>query len=375
MRKTRKVLCAVLVVVMVLVCFTISVFASTEHKEGYYTYIVNNNEATIIDVDSSINGDITIPSTLGGYEVTAIGGFAFSMCAVTDVTIPNTVKSIGNWAFTECTELERVTIPDSVTSIGKWAFSACIKLSNVILSNNLSAINDYTFYMCRSLSSVTIGKDVTAIGVGAFAECFALTHIEVDANNQAYSSDEYGVLYNKNKTSLIMYPTGNNRKSYDIPEGVIEIAPYAFGSCLLERLTIPESVTTIGSAAFVGCRLESINIPSKITSIAEHTFNSCDNLRSITISNSIKSIGDHAFHSSDNLTDIYFYGTKNEWNNIAISDNNTPIFNATVHYLLEETGEPDTPNTPNDEKTLTFFEKIVEFFRNLFDKLFGWMKR
>ena len=372
MKNTMKKITILFAVIIMTMLFAVSASAATE---GYYTYEVKNGNATITDVDASISGDITIPSTLGGYEVTAISNFAFSMCRGSNVIIPNTVKTIGDWAFSECPQLVSVTMTDSVTSIGKWAFAACTQLKDVTLSNSISAINDYTFYMCRSLSSIAIGNDVTTIGVGAFGECFGLTHINVNTNNQVYSSDEYGVLYNKNKTSLLMYPTGNNRKSYDIPESVTEIAPNAFGNCLLEKITISQSVTIIGSAAFANCYfLDNINIPSKITEIPNNAFNSCVSLRSITFSNSIKSIGDHAFHSSNNLTDIYFYGTKNEWNSIAISGNNTPILNATVHYLLEEPNEQETPENDNCSCNCHkggisgFFFKILNFFQKLFGK-------
>ena len=86
---------------------------------GYYTYSVSNGEATITDVSTSISGDVTIPSTLGGYPVVGINDYAFEYCSkITSITIPDSVTSIGDYAFSRCSGLTSITIPDSVTIIG-----------------------------------------------------------------------------------------------------------------------------------------------------------------------------------------------------------------------------------------------------------------
>lgn len=163
---------------------------------GIYTYEIADGEATITACDTWASGAITIPSTLGGYPVTSIGDHAFAGCSsLTSVTIDNSVTSIGESAFASCS-LESVTIGNSVTSIG-----------------------DCAFQVCYNLTSVTIGNSVTNIGYCAFTDCYSLTNIAVDNSNQYYSGAD-GVLFNKDKTVLIQYPTGNTRSSYTIPDNL-----------------------------------------------------------------------------------------------------------------------------------------------------------
>ena len=202
--------------------------------------------------------------------------------------------------------IKTVVIEDSVTSIGEWAFADC-----------------------TSLTSVTIPDSVTSIGDYAFCSCDSLTSITVDSNNEYYSSDEYGVLFNKDKTELIQYPIGNTRTSYTIPDSVTSIGSYAFYYCgSLTSVTIPDSVTSIGSGAFSDCgnltsviipdsvtsigawafesctSIESVTFPDSVTSIGYGAFYNCTSLTSVTIGNSVTSIGDYAFHSCYSLTSV-----------------------------------------------------------------------
>ena len=309
---------------------------------GNLTYEVSNGEATITDVDTSISGDITIPSTIDGYPVTSIGNSAFSYCtslqsitipdsvtsigsrafigcrSLTSITLPDGVTSIGKEAFSGCTSLTGIwmnsnnpnyssddygvlfnknktmliaapgaivsyTIPDSVTSIGEGAFSGCTSLTSITLPEGVTSIGSYAFDDCTSLRSITIPDSVTSIGEGAFSGCTSLTGIWVNSNNPNYSSDDYGVLFNKNKTMLIAAPGA--KVSYTIPDGVTSIGSYAFYNCeSLMSITIPDSVTSIGSYAFYICRsLTSITLPDSVTSIGSSAFNNCIGLTSVYI--------------------------------------------------------------------------------------------
>ena len=191
---------------------------------------------------------------------------AFGDCTITGITIPESVTSIGSFAFSECTFLESITIPDSVTSIRESAFWACISLNSVTIPRSVTSIGDFAFSECSSLRSVTIPDSVTSIGNTAFYGCKSL-------------------------------------ESVTIPASVTSIGDWAFSDCKsLENVTIPDSVTSIGESAFSGCTLlTSVTIPDSVTSIGESAFYWCDSLKSVTIPKSIKTIGKDAFPKNCNV--------------------------------------------------------------------------
>lgn len=246
--------------------------AAETYTEGYYTYTVDENgNATITDVDTLISGDVTIPSTLGGYPVT---GF--------DV--------------------------------------------------------DFNYSYVYNIYSITIPKGITNIGQQTFNNLDFLKSIIVDSLNPVYSNDEYGVLYNKDKSQIINYPQGNERKFYSIPESVKIIGKCSFMNCLnLETITIGESVTEIKDSAFQNCaNIKNIIIPDNVINIRAFAFSFCGSLKSITISDSLTSIERWAFEGCDNLTDIYYSGTKEKWNKIAIGDYNEALIGANIYFAERE---------------------------------------
>ena len=226
---------------------------------------------------------ITIPN-----GVTSIGNFAFCRCTnLTNITVPNSVTSIGWYAFYCCTYLTNITIPNSVTSIGQEVFSDCRRLTNITIPNSVTSIGSNAFEYCRSLTNIVIPSSVTSIGYLAFYDCESLTSINVDSNNEKYMSDN-GVLYTKDKKTLIKYPSKKDGTKYIIMQGVASIGDYAFEYCRsLTSITIPNSVTSIGKHAFEDCRsLTNITIPNNVTSIGDYAFNKCDSLSVLCKSNS-----------------------------------------------------------------------------------------
>jgi hypothetical protein len=204
------------------------------------------------------SGDITVPATatINGvtYNVTAIGDNAFYKCTgLTSISLANSVTAIGSYSFYNCSKLTSITLPDAITSMGTSAFAACTNLTSVTLPSSLTSLSAYLFNGCSKLTAITIPNSVTAIDNSTFTVCTGLTSIAVENNNPNYCSVD-GVLFNKNKTSLIQYPLGNTQTSYSIPNTVITIGNYAFEyGRKLTTVSIPTSVTQINHAAFHYC--------------------------------------------------------------------------------------------------------------------------
>ena len=169
---------------------------------------------------------------------------------------------------------------------------------------SVTGIRSEAFSGRTGLTSVTIPESVTGIGSQAFSGCSGLQSIVVAENNSSYASLE-GVLFNKDKTTLIQCP-GKKAGAYMIPSSVINIGEYTFQGCGgLTSITIPKSVTNIGDAAFSGCTgLTSVTIPESVTSIGWGAFSGCRGLTSVTIPESVTGIGSQAFSGCSGLTSV-----------------------------------------------------------------------
>lgn len=241
---------------------------------------------------------VTIPKI-----VTKIGGAAFSGCSsLTSINIPPSVTEIGEDAFRSCSSMTSVSIPAKV--IGRGAFSWCSGLTSVNLTNTVTVIGESAFFGCSSLTSLTIPASVNEIGLSAF-NCENLKEILVDDDNSHYSSQD-GVLFNKDKTTLIQYPA-DGKKEYAIPTSVREICGKAFLNCgKLTSVDIPNSVREIGESAFFNCKgLKTVSISASVKVIGVDVFSFCSNLTSIIIPVSVESIGERAFYLCDHLEAIY----------------------------------------------------------------------
>ena len=196
------------------------------------------------------------------------------------------------------------TIPDGVVSIGDYAFYDCKDLVTVTIPNGVSRIGSWSFGYCSSLTGLKIPASVTYIGDGAFCIFDSFLAFEVDEANPSFCSVD-GVLFNKNRTKLIRYPSGKAGK-YTIPSSVTSIGEGAFENCVqLIGVTIPSSVIDIGDSAFNSCSsLTSLNVPDSVTNIGSYAFAYCDNLADVKLSNRLSRIAEGAFDGCSNLTSL-----------------------------------------------------------------------
>ena len=306
----------------------------------YYNLDTSTKTATVTYKElnySSYTGSVEIPETVTyddiTYSVASIDFAAFSGCSdLKSVTIPNSVISIGVGAFSVCSGLtsiivdtentkydsrnncnaiietatntlisgcKKTTIPNSVTSIGDYAFCYCSGLTSVTIPNSVTAIGEETFSGCTGLTSIEIPNSVTEIGDNAFSDC-------------------------------------SNLESVILSDNLTAIGAYSFCKCSnLKSVTIPDKVTYIESGVFDGCsRLSYITIPNSVTSIGEWAFTDCSGLTSITIGKSVTSIEYSAFNCGDLLKDVYCYA-ENVPSTSDYAFNNKAIANVTLHVPTE----------------------------------------
>ncbi len=294
---------------------------SAFYKCTALTSITISNRVTSIGEEAFYNctalTSITIPDS-----VEFIGKYAFEECGnLTSVTIPDSVKSIGGGAFMYCSGITSVNISDMEAwckiKFGNASSNPLYNsdkpkqlylngnlITNLVIPNSVTTIGDYAFYNYTALTSVTIHDRVKAIGNSAFSNCTNLTSVNI-SDLEAwckidFSNDGSNPLY----CAKQLYLNGKLVTNLVIPDGVTTIDNSAFCNCTaLTSVTIPDSVTFIGDHAFYICTgLTSVTIPKSVTTIGEWAFASCKGLTKVTIPNSVEYIGDYAFYLCNNLT-------------------------------------------------------------------------
>ncbi len=281
--------------------------------------------------------DITI-----GNSVASIGSYAFQNCAgLTDITIPDSVSSIGSYAFDRCSSLESLSLPVvsgpigvyfstseyngltyilqsgtpyflpstlrsitvTGTSIGSYAFQNCTFLTDITIGNSVASIGSYAFQNCTGLTEIAVPECVTSIGGFAFSGCTTLTGVYIH-DLAAWC----GISFGSDNTNPLLYAhhlyiNGERLRQLVFPSGLTVVKGHVFSGCTdLTEVVIPDGVTSIEGYAFSGCTdLTEVVIPDGVTSIGRYAFSGCTGLSGIDIPESITNIGSYAFNNCSGL--------------------------------------------------------------------------
>lgn len=289
MKRTKKIALIMLAVALMAVCFVFG--ASALEPTGQC------GDNVYWDFDSE-NGELVISGNGPMYDYQYSEGSSpfYDESDIKKVVIEENVTTVGDFAFTYCKEISDLTLGNSIVCIGDHSFAFCDALINVDIPDSVTTIKQLAFYNSKNLSSVKIGKEVAVIEWFVFDFCYKLAEFSVHKDNANYSTDENGVLFNKDKTVLIKFPEGSSLEHYKIPDGVTAIGDYAFLLCKkLTNISVPSNVTTIGAYSFCLCfNLDNIILPDSITCFGEGAFAFCSYMTKIVVPYNVKVIGPEA---------------------------------------------------------------------------------
>ncbi len=303
MKRFLSITISVMLLIQSLFICSITAQAKTKtYSSGNYQYIIlSDKTARITNYKGDTPDALKIPSKLSGHKVTSIGKNAFENKTMTELTLPDTLKSIGASAFFECKNLKSVTIPKSVTKLYGSCFRGCRALESIELHNGIKAIGQRAFSE-TAITTVTLPDKLTEISYALFKDC-------------------------KNLESII------------IPETVTSIGGCAFCDCTsINEITIPNSVKTVGNYAFCACKsLREIIVPDTVISIGVNTFERCTKLKSVTLGKGISEIPAWAFMDCRSLEELNIKGDIKSVGNWALhytklSEDEKNIENGAVYY-------------------------------------------
>ena len=268
-----------------------------------------------------VNAAAQIQAVVVEEGITALGdGFLSNLNNVTRIELPDTLTTLGNSAFSGCSDLESIVIPAGVTEIPDYLFSWCRKLVSVELHEGITSIGYSAFQMCGSLSRINIPAGLTKLGGDAFSGCKSLTEF----------------VWPEGVTVVGSALRSSGIRELELPETVTRIGMYAFDGCTsLEKITIPDSVTSFGDYAFrsttslseihiprgvtvipYGCfhnsSLREVILPEGVTTIERYAFNDCSDLERVVLPESLTSVASEVFTYCSSLQEINWpSGVKN----------------------------------------------------------------
>ncbi|MBQ9715119.1 MAG: leucine-rich repeat domain-containing protein [Clostridia bacterium] len=306
---------------------------TTEVPASSFEYVCSPSDVTITKYIGN-QAEVEIPAKIDGKTVVAIGNNAFAMnMDVTSISIPDSIKTIGDYAFYDCFALKNVYItnlsawldisfasgfsnpmhngadlyldnkkvtsisfPDDVTSVGDCVFTGCTSLTSLSLPDKVTSIGFNAFSSCKNLAEVSLSNSMTTIGDTAFFNCSSLQSIAIPSGIKTIDRNAFA-----NCTSLSSVTFGADSQ-------LLSLGEYAFADCTsLQSISLPNSLSTMDTHVFANCTgLASIAIPAGITTIAPSTFYECTGLESVSIHAGVTAIGNNAFHGCQNLSNVTF---------------------------------------------------------------------
>ena len=348
----------------------INVAEGNENYSSVDGVLFNKDKSSLIQYPAGKGGTYIIPGT-----VSTIGMSFMGSSQLTEITIPGSVASIGESAFSYCSALEKIidlrSEPQAITGYvfdgvpidatvyvpkgskevysqaDKWnRFSNFVELpaagdtftsgdllytvlsvedfevsvaaadpktlsgevtipatvTNEGVEYTVTSLADDGFSSCSNLTALTLPETITSVGQYAFSIVAAFENINVSEENNYFSSED-GVLFNKDKTELVLYPAGRTGE-YSVPESVLTIGQRAFAHSRLNQVSLPEGLTKIEVSAFAGCVAPEIILPESLSVIGDYAFNICSNLVNINIPDGVKKIGNLVFDGCNSLLDI-----------------------------------------------------------------------
>lgn len=228
---------------------------------------------------------------------------------LTKIQLPASIKKIDKFALTGCTALTECAIPEKVTSIGDYAFAQCEKLTAMTFPSALGEIGAHVFEGCSALTKLSeFPQTLTDIGENAFYKT-AVTAFSVSEESEDYAAVD-GVLYDKERTTLLFYPTGSTATTIQIPAETAGIEANAFAYAKnLKSIVLPEGLTVIGASAFAYSGLTHITSLASGLSIKEQAFAGCVDLVSVNFKGAVSGIDEKAFYGAKKLAVVHFAGT------------------------------------------------------------------
>lgn len=360
--KKRMIKNLLLTVIMAVLCFAVCVTASAEDRAiidsgecgaqgDNVIWTLYDDGELVISGEGEMEDDDFYSSHSHWYEydnlvkaviieegITSISKRAFFDCdSLTSVNIPSSVVELGYGVFAYCDNLKNVVLEEGLPYIGSSMFSKCYNLESIIIPDSVTSILDDAFGEYCGIKEINIPANVEFIGDTAFWYCYNLEAINVDPENKFYSSDEHGVLFNKDKTKLMLYPNGKTETKYVVPESVKIIGTYAF---------------------FVHLYIEEVVLPDNLEIIEEMSFACSPSLLSVTIPASVELIDSVAFCYSMFIEDIYIKGMDTNFGEYALTTGNVRI-SVSREELLEFAKR--FVNAKDDEEWYKMWYEVDEY--------------